>query len=217
MALYGNAWSIADSVTQLSLGGTIGGALLGLGALWLALRSGRAGLVAVGLRRHGLGKSLLGGLALGLLMGLPGAIYFVRPDLAPVEVRYPPLTASDPAVFLSLILLKIPFATALAEELAFRGVLQAQLRQAFGPRAALLIGALVFTAWHLVVSFTTLQSTNLAADPLLASSAYAVQNLAVLGAGLLWGWLREWSGNLAGCVLSHWLTDVLLVAGLYFA
>ena len=217
VALYGNAWSIADSVTRLSLGGTVGGAILALGALWLALRSGRSGLIAIGVRRDGLMASLLVGLLLGLAMGLPGTVYLVRPELAPLEVRYEPLGASGFGAFLALVLLKLPFATALAEELAFRGVLQARLRDAFGARGAILIGSLIFTAWHLVVSFTTLQGTNLAGDPLLASSAYAVQNLAVLVAGLLWGWLREWSGNLAGCVLSHWLTDVLLVAGLYLA
>jgi tRNA pseudouridine32 synthase/23S rRNA pseudouridine746 synthase len=217
LALYGNAWSIVDGATQLSLGGTIGGGLLGVGALRMASRSGRAGLEAIGLGRRGLGRSLLVGLLLGLLMGLPGVLYAIAPSLAPIEVRYEPLKASGQSTFLLLVLVKIPLATALAEELAFRGILQARLRETFGAPAAVLIGSLVFTAWHLVVSFTTLQATNLAADPLLTTSAYLVQNLAVFGAGLVWCWLREWSGNLAGCVASHWLVDVLLVSGMYVA
>ena len=217
LALYGNAWSIVDDLTRLSLGGTVGGTLLGLAAFGLALRSGRAGLIAVGLRRERFGRGVLAGLAIGLLFGLPGVLYFLMPGLAPIEVRYEALAASELSVVLAVVLLKIPFATALAEELAFRGILQARLRDAFGPVQAVLIGSLVFTAWHFVVSFTTLQGTNLAADVPMAAGAYLVQNVAVLTAGLIWGTLREWSGNLAGCVVSHWLTDALLVGGLYLS
>jgi membrane protease YdiL (CAAX protease family) len=215
LALYGNAFSIADGVSQLSLGGTIGGGLLGLGSLLAGARGGRSELAAFGLRRGGLVPSLIGGLMLGLALGLPGALYFLRPDLAPVAVRYEPLRASSPAVFLALVLVRLPLATALAEELAFRGLLQARLRAAFGAWSAILIGSLAFTAWHLVVSFTTLQSTNLAWDPGAAALAYLGQNLAVFVGGLFFAILRERSGNLAGPILAHWLTDALLMGGLY--
>ena len=46
---------------------------------------------------------------------------------------------------------------------------------------------------------------------------FSWRRAAVFVAGLLWSVLRERSGNLAGCVLAHWLVDVLLVAGLYLA
>ena len=216
IALYGNAFSVADSLTQLSLGGTVGGGLLGLVIFLIGTRDGRAALRTFGLRRCGLASSLLSGLLLGLVLGLPGALYLLRPDLAPVAVRSQPLRDGGLAVFLAVVLVKIPLATALAEELAFRGLLQARLRAAFGPRSAILIGSLIFTAWHLVVSFTTLQSTNLASDPSIMAPAYLGQNLAVFVGGLLFATLRERSGNLAGPIVAHWLTDALLVTGLYF-
>jgi membrane protease YdiL (CAAX protease family) len=217
IALYGNAFSVADAVSQLPLGGTVGGALLGAAAVLVARRGTPKWAAELGLTRRGLGPSLCWGTLLGLALGLPGLLYFLLPSLAPVAVQHADLAQMTWPAFLGLVLLKIPFATALAEELAFRGLLQSRLRAAFGPGRAILLGGLVFTAWHLVVSFTTLQDTNLAAEPGTAALSYLVQNLAVLLAGLLWGLLRERTGNLWGCVLSHWLVDVLLVSGLFFA
>jgi membrane protease YdiL (CAAX protease family) len=132
-------------------------------------------------------------------------------------VRHEELRGVSAASFLLLVLVQLPFATALAEELAFRGLLQARLRAAFGPTRAILLGSLVFAAWHLVVNARTLLDTGLGTEPASAVLAYLVQNVAVFLGGLLFGLLRERSSNLAGCVVAHWLTDVLLLAGLYFA
>ena len=217
IALYGNAFAVADGLTQLPLGGTVGGVLLGLTAAAVARRAAPSWLTDLGLTARGLAPSLAWGALLGLLMGLPGLVYLFWPGLAPVALEHAELASLTWPGFLALALLKIPFATALAEELAFRGLLQARLRAAFGSGPAILLGALIFTAWHFVVSFTTLQNTNLAAEPGLAALSYLGQNLAVLAAGLVWGLLRERSGSLWGCVLSHWLVDVLLVGGLFFA
>lgn len=217
IALYGNAFAVADWLTQLPLGGTVGGLLLGLTAATLARRAAPSWPTDLGLTGRGLGPSLVRGGLLGLVMGLPGLVYLLWPGLSPVALEHTELVGLTWPGFLALALLKIPFATALAEELAFRGLLQARLRAAFGPGQAILLGALIFTAWHFAVSFTTLQDTNLATEPGLAALSYLGQNLAVLAAGLVWGLLRERSGNLWGCVLSHWLVDVLLVGGLFFA
>jgi membrane protease YdiL (CAAX protease family) len=43
----------------------------------------------------------------------------------------------------------------------------------------------------------------------------ALQLLSVYVGGLAFGALRERSGNLAGSILAHWLTDVLLNARLF--
>jgi membrane protease YdiL (CAAX protease family) len=109
------------------------------------------------------------------------------------------------------------FATALSEEIAFRGLLQGRLRAAFGPRAAILISALAFAAWHAVVNARTLMEVNLGQYSGLAGLAYLGQGMAVLVGGLAFGLLRERSDNLAGCVLAHWIVDVLLIGGLYLA
>jgi membrane protease YdiL (CAAX protease family) len=217
LALYGNSFAVVDGLTRLPLGGTLGGALLGIGAVAVAARGGHAELRALGIHRQRLVPSLLGGLLLGLVLGLPGALYLFLPALVPIPVQVGAVAHLTLVPFLGLIFGKILVFTALAEELAFRGLLQSRLREAFGPGRAVVVGAVVFTAWHWVVSFTTLQDTTLASDFGIAGVAYLFQNLAVLLGGLLFGLLRERSGNLAGCILAHWLIDALLLTGLYLA
>jgi membrane protease YdiL (CAAX protease family) len=134
-----------------------GGLLLGIGVVAGAWRGGRGSLIELGIHRTGLLRSLCGGLLLGLVMGLPSALYLWRPDLAPIPVREDAIGALAPIAFLTLLFGQTLFATAVAEELAFRGLLQA------------------------------------------------------------FGVLRERSGNLAGCIVAHWVVDALLLAGLYAA
>ena len=130
IALYGNAFSVVDAVAQLPLGGTVGGALLGATAVLVARRGAAEWAAELGLTRRGLGPSLLWGALLGLTMGLPGLLYFLVPSLVPIAVQHDDVALMTWPAYLSLVLLKIPFATALAEELAFRGLLQSRLREA---------------------------------------------------------------------------------------
>lgn len=217
LALYGNAFQVAEGITRMSLGGVVGGPLVGLGALAVAARGGGLELAAFGLHRRGLGPSLLWGLLLGLAMGLPGAAYLLRPDLAPVPVTHEAVRELGPLGLLVVVFGKILLATALPEELAFRGLLQARLRAVFGPTAAVLLGSLSFAAWHLLVNARTLGEVNLTTDPLLAVIAFLGQLLAVFVGGLAFALLRERTGNLAGPILAHWLVDTLFVGALYFA
>jgi membrane protease YdiL (CAAX protease family) len=217
LVLYGNALSILDGLIRVPLSGTIGGLALGTASVVVAARDGRDGLSSLGLHGRGLPQSLLGGLLLGLVMGLPAGLYFLRPDLAPVPIGLDEIRLLAPAGFLALALGHTFFATALSEEIAFRGLLLGRLRAAFGPGAAILISALAFAAWHAVVNARTLMEVNLGAYSGLAGLAYLGQGMAVFVGGLGFGLLRERSGNLAGCVLAHWIVDVLLIGGLYLA
>jgi membrane protease YdiL (CAAX protease family) len=216
IALYGNGFAVADWLTGLPLGGTVGGGLIGLSTLALGRRAGQGWTAELGLRREGLARSAAWGLMVGLALGLPGLVKLLLPDLGPLVVDHGPLRQANLTTLLTILLLKIPLATALCEELVFRGLLQARLRRTMGSGRAVLYSTLVFTAWHLVVNFTTLQDTSLAADPTLAGLASFGQAAAVFVGGLAFGVLRERTGNLAGPIVAHTMADVLLVGGVYF-
>jgi membrane protease YdiL (CAAX protease family) len=216
IALYGNGFAVADWLTGLPLGGTVGGGLIGLSALALGRRAGQGWVAELGLRREGLARSAAWGLAVGLALGLPGMLELLFPGLTPLTVEHGPLRQASLATLLAILLLKIPIATALCEELVFRGLLQARLRRLVGSGRAVLYSTLVFTAWHLVVNFTTLQDTSLAADPVLAGLASLGQAVAVFVGGLAFALLRERTANLAGPIVAHAAVDVLLVSGVYF-
>jgi membrane protease YdiL (CAAX protease family) len=103
-------------------------------------------------------------------------------------------------------LVRFPLGTALFEEVAFRGVVEAVWRhEGASETAAALADAALFTAWHLVPTAQALAG-NPAAEklPSRSSRAMAVGGGALLsGLGALgFGWLRRRSGS----VLAPWLT-----------
>jgi CAAX protease family protein len=100
-------------------------------------------------------------------------------------------------------LIRIPIGTALWEETAFRGVLQAALRRVLPEPAAILVTSGVFGAWHVRPTLQALRVNGLAADRrrAVAGTCAGVAGTAV--AGTLLSWLRVRSGRLAAPVLLH--------------
>lgn len=104
-------------------------------------------------------------------------------------------------------LLRIPLGTALAEEIAFRGVVLGLLLSWMSPWRALLASSTLFGLWHILPAIEALEN-NPAAD--LASGAFAtvlevsgqVMITAVAGAGLTW--LRFRGNGLTAPFLAHW-------------
>ena len=103
--------------------------------------------------------------------------------------------------------LRIPLATALAEELLFRGALLALLRQRRPPVAAVLVTSLLFGAWHVLPTIDHYEGNP--ASALVADSGRG-QRLAVLatmasttGAGGVFAWLRLRSRSVLAPVLAH--------------
>jgi membrane protease YdiL (CAAX protease family) len=104
-------------------------------------------------------------------------------------------------------LVRIPLATAFAEELAFRGVLVAVLLMWMSPLRALLVSSALFGLWHILPGIAALDTTStLEAGESGASmvSAVAGQVLITAIAGAAFCWLRLRSGHLAASVLAHW-------------
>lgn len=100
-------------------------------------------------------------------------------------------------------LIRIPVGTALWEETAFRGVLQAALCRVMSDTAAIGVTSSVFGAWHIRPTLQALQVNGLAGDRRRAVSGTCAGVAATAAAGALLSWLRLRSGRLAAPVLLH--------------
>jgi uncharacterized protein len=102
---------------------------------------------------------------------------------------------------------RIPLATALAEELLFRGALLALLRQRRSPATAVLWTSLLFGAWHVLPTIDHYQGNP--ASSLVADSgkgrrlAVLATMLSTTGAGVVFAWLRLRSRSVLAPVLAH--------------
>jgi|SRR5215207_9592065 len=157
----------------------------------------RAGDLPSGLRT-GLGAAAVavGGVAVGA--GLPATRGFFH-DRRVRDVGRPE------AVY--HLALRIPLATALAEELLFRGALLALLRQRRPTAPAVLWTSLLFGVWHVLPTIDHYPGNPASA---LAGDSGSGQRLAVLaamgstaGAGGVFAWLRLRSGSVLAPALAH--------------
>ena len=110
----------------------------------------------------------------------------------------------DPQFYLYMIPLVI-FIVGPFEELLYRGVVQARLRESFGPAAAILLASLIFAAIHL-------PAHGFGAAGLAPTAASMV---ALVGGSIVFGGLYEWTGNLTVVALVHGLYNSILLALLY--
>jgi membrane protease YdiL (CAAX protease family) len=143
-----------------------------------------------------LGSGLAAGAGAGWL--LIAAVPATRPVLG--DKRAAGLDRRDTAY---QALIRIPVGTALWEEVAFRGVLQAALRRVMPGTAAIVVTSGVFGIWHIRPTLQALRVNGLAEDRprALARTCAAVAGTAA--AGVLLSWLRDRSGRLAAPVLVH--------------
>jgi membrane protease YdiL (CAAX protease family) len=212
LVLYGNLSTIATWQ-----GGAwpavpaVGHPLLVALALAWAFGPARLSLDALGLGWHGWARGIPLGLGLGGVM----ALLVVLPMLGLRAVGWTSATAvplpSESVALARHALFHILLATALCEELWFRGLLQACWVQVVGPTRGNVIQAGLFAVWHLAVWSWTLGQVTL--QPPLPLALTVPAGLAILiVAGLLFGWLREVSGHLSGPIVAHWTIDVVLIA-----
>jgi ABC-2 type transport system permease protein len=124
----------------------------------------------------GLGTGAFGGFALWLAA-----------SRLPVAAPLMPDPASLPPLWFGVLALVALLLAPLGEEWLFRGTLFAGIREAHGPRAAMVASALAFALFHL----------------------HPVHLVVAAVAGLALGWLREHSGRLWPCVFAHALHNAL--------
>ena len=162
--------------------------------------AGAGGLRAadLGLRRASLGSGFAYG---GVVVGV------VRAGLV-VAVLVAPRAFRDDRVDVSLgkmlfeVLVEIPLATVMFEEVAFRGVLLGLLRKRLPTWPAVVVSALLFGLWHVDGVLHRHDGPGLAA-------AVAGTVLATTVAGLGFAWLRVRSDSLVAPMLAHWATNSL--------
>jgi membrane protease YdiL (CAAX protease family) len=135
---------------------------------------------------------------------------------APHLLENPQLVGASPGTQLLRGLVLIPFGTVLAEELAFRGVLQGHSARSLPVRAALGVSAVAFGLWHLTVAFGP---SAVPLPPTLQwTSALTVLAVTIAG-GLTLGWLRHRTGSVLAPIGLHLGTNAvgLVAAGVALA
>jgi membrane protease YdiL (CAAX protease family) len=178
--------------------------LLGL-ARWDGLTAADLGLARADVR-SGL---RWGALAIGVvLVGYSLALLVPMGREAFMDER----SALDTGDALAAALIRIPVATVVLEEIAFRGVLLAMASRRWGPTRGVLVSSLLFGFWH-VLPAGAAQASNPAVSGTFGASLLATVawvSLTVLGtglAGLVFCWLRRRSGSLIAPMCLHWGTN----------
>lgn len=180
------------------------------GLSWADLGLG-AGAVDAGWRWGGLAV-LLAAVVTAALGALAGAWPRLRPALAD------PRAALPPGRLAFQVVVRIPLGTALFEELAFRGVLQAMAEEAVPVAFAVALQAVAFGLWH--VGPTRLALRERARPPDLSGQVRVVAAAVVVTAvaGVVLGVLRAHTDSLLAPVLAHAAVNafgLLLAAALH--
>lgn len=141
------------------------------------------------------------GLALGALLALPLlALAFTEwgaPRVADRRVRH---LRGGALAYQTLV--RVPFGTALLEEVAFRGVLYAAWRPE-GHVVAMLVSSVVFGVWHVVPAATMVRTNAPSASRGLLVRAVCGTVLVTAAAGAALVWLRLETGSLAAPLAAH--------------
>src|SRR5262249_3301438 len=104
-------------------------------------------------------------------------------------------------------LIRIPVGTAVWEEVAFRGVLQAALRRVMPKATAIAVTSCVFGVWHIRPTLQALRANGLARTPGRTVAGVAAAVATTTAGGVLFSWLRERSGSLTAPILLHVATN----------
>jgi membrane protease YdiL (CAAX protease family) len=177
-----------------------------LGAFGLLLIARRAGLdwSDLGLARRNLGDGVrVGVIAAGaviLVLVTAAAIPDTRNVLA--DGRF---VGMDLPRALYEMLVRIPLAVALAEEIAFRGVLLGFLMTRTTAVRAVVISSALFGLWHVFPAIAALESSSVVeiSSTGVQVGLVAVQVLVTGLAGGVFSWLRLRGGHVASSILVH--------------
>lgn len=208
--------ALAALAAGLVVDRAVGDAHLAVGLVLAAclLAVARAcGLTAadLGLARSAWPAGLRWGAAAAALIG---AAYAVAYLLAPVRQALPEAEGGLGRAVLWTVLVVIPLGTVVPEELAFRGLLLAQLGRRWGVLAATLLSSGLFGLWHVLPSLGGGAANAAIADVVGGDAAGTALRVAVTVAstsvaGVVLCWLRLRSGSLLAPILAHWTVNGL--------
>ncbi|HEX4908326.1 MAG TPA: CPBP family intramembrane glutamic endopeptidase [Actinomycetes bacterium] len=208
--------ALAALAAGLVVDRAVGDAHLAVGLVLAAclLAVARAcGLTAadLGLARSAWPAGLRWGAAAAALVGAAFAVAYL---LAPVRQALPDAEGGLGRAVLWTVLVVIPLGTVVPEELAFRGLLLAQLGRRRGVLAATLLSSGLFGLWHVLPSLGGGAANAAIADVVGGDAAGTALRVAVTVvstsvAGVVLCWLRLRSGSLLAPILAHWTVNGL--------
>jgi len=171
-----------------------------LAAAALAVAAGRSrgvSLEDMGLRRDRIGRGLRAGLIAAAVVAAGIAIVVAVPA---GRHAFADQRAAGGATghILFEALIRIPFGTALPEEIIFRGALLGLFLQRHSRRTATAITSVLFGVWHVL---PTLDEPSYGAGR--GASAVLVAVLATAGAGYVLAWLRFRADSVLAPILAH--------------
>lgn len=118
--------------------------------------------------------------------------------------------------------IRIPFGTALVEEILFRGVLFGLFLVHYNAATAIIASAIIFGFWHIFPTINSLERNKVMAAKmkgLKARKTGAVMGTVIITgfAGLIFGWLRLIAGSIIAPWLVHWSINASGVIGVAVA
>lgn len=138
--------------------------------------------------------------------------YFLGGDLAHASGK---LIAFEAAI-------RIPFGTALVEEILFRGVLFGLFLVHYNAPTAIVASSIIFGLWHIFPTINSLEHDKVMAakmNGLKRRKAGAVSGTVIItgAAGLIFAWLRLIAGSIIAPWLVHWSINASGVLGIAVA
>lgn len=168
-------------------------------------------LTDIGLTRNDLGRSMLYGLGLTALVIIPAfTIRSLLPSLG-LTSTFVRLEGFSRAELWWRVLVRIPLGTGVFEEILFRGIFYGHLVRHHSPRRAVLISSLFFAFWHIMPALkVVLIDFKVRSLPLLIG-LWLVGLAGAFVAGVIFAWIRNRTGNIAGCLTAHILINDLFL------
>ena len=188
-------------------------------ALWWARGHNRLSWADIGLSEGSWRRSAVFGIVTGLGLAVPLVIFLAFPFLLSQPVHYREIQNLDVVGLLWRLGVELSIATALTEEILFRGILQALFKRSLNTTQAIISTNVVFALWHLVINALSVNQ-NVLVLPLIPTVAAQVigylGSLIVVGiGGLVFSVLRERTNHLAGSIGLHWVTVAAMTLLIY--
>jgi membrane protease YdiL (CAAX protease family) len=127
--------------------------------------------------------------------------------IAPIREAASALPAGEAALRVAVGCILVLFCAGIPEELVYRWGLQTRLERWGGRIAAILVTAVLFTAWHLPTRYFLAEGAEGTAGDL--GSVLLGTGLPVFAVALVLGWAWDRWRNLPALVFLHWGVDTL--------
>lgn len=150
----------------------------------------------------------------GLLLSVIPICFFLRPVVLARPVEHPTYTNLTVWSWLRLVLVEIPFFTALPEEAAWRGALEPRLVAHLGPWRGAIWSNVAFGLAHFAVTRAN--------SGIVGQGAPLPRWLLILGGmaatavgGGVFSLVRAQTGSLVGAIAAHWAVNATMSTALY--